>query len=134
MADNDYVVFEDSAGNEVSNDPRWLARRTLAMAGEGVSEAQVLADAERAELEELREFYRTHGVAQAPNEFNGTADVEEPDDSEDDDAENPYADVKGAALVALAKERNVNLKREDGSKLKAGEVRAALAEQDVSNA
>jgi len=129
MADNDYVVFEDSVGNEVSNDPRWLARRTLAMAGEGVSEAQVLADAERAELEELREFYRTHGVAQAPNEFNGTADVEEPED-DDDDAENPYADVKGKELSALARERNITIVKG----MKAGDVRNALAAQDVANA
>jgi len=116
----DYVVFEDSQGNEISNDPRWRAARTLKNSGVDV-------DAQAAELEELRAFKRAHEVAQAPNEFTGTADVEEPEDSDDDDAENPYADVKGAELAKLAKERGIDIKG-----LKAGDVRDALAAQDAA--
>jgi hypothetical protein len=116
----DYVVFEDSQGNEISNDPRWRAARTLKNSGVDV-------DAQAAELEELRAFKRAHEVAQAPNEFTGTADVEEPEDSDDDDAENPYAEVKGAELAKLAKERGIDIKG-----LKAGDVRDALAAQDAA--
>lgn len=129
MANDDYVVFEDSQGNEISNDPRWKAAKTLEAAGVEVGKSDSLTDEERAELEELREFKRTQGVAQAPNEFTGTADVEEDDD---EDEENPYADVKGAALASLAKERGIKLTAEDGTKLKAGDVRKALAAQDNS--
>jgi hypothetical protein len=134
MANDDYVVFEDSQGNEISNDPRWKAAKTLEAAGVEVGKSDSLTDAERAELEELREFKRTQGVAQAPNEFNGTADVEEQEEDDDDDEENPYAEVKGAALATLAKERGIKLTAEDGTKLKAGQVRAALADQDLGAA
>jgi len=120
MAQEEYVVFEDSQGNEISNDPRWRAARTLKNSGVDV-------DAQAAELEELRAFKRAHEVAQAPNEFTGTADVEEPEDSDDDDAENPYAEVKGAELAKLAKERGIDIKG-----LKAGDVRDALAAQDAA--
>jgi hypothetical protein len=132
MANDDYVVFEDPQGNEISNDPRWRAERTLREAGVEVNSG--LSDAERAELEELRAFKAAQGVAQAPNEFTGTADVEEPEDGDDDDAENPYAEVKGAALANLAKERGIKLTDEEGNKLKAGQVREALAAQDLGNA
>lgn len=118
MAQEEYVVFEDSQGNEISNDPRWRAARTLKNSGVDV-------DAQAAELEELRAFKRAHEVAQAPNEFTGTADVEEPEDDDDDD-ESPYADVKGADLSKLAKERGITIVKG----MKAGDVRNALAAQD----
>lgn len=121
----DYVLFEDSQGNTVSNDPRWKAAQTLKASGVDVD--QVARDA--AELEELRAFKRAHEVAQAPNEFTGTADVEEPED-DDDDAENPYADVKGKDLSALAKERGITIEKG----MRAGDVRNALAAQDLGKA
>jgi hypothetical protein len=122
----DYVLFEDSVGNVVSNDPRWKAAQTLKASGVDVD--QVSRDA--AELEELRAFKRAHEVAQAPNEFTGTADVEEPEDDEDDDAENPYADVKGKDLSALARERGIEVVKG----MRAGDVRQALAAQDLGKA
>ncbi len=39
MAKNDYVTFLNSAGEEISNDPRWLAEKTLREAGVGVGAA-----------------------------------------------------------------------------------------------
>lgn len=35
---NDYVTFLNSAGEEISNDPRWLAEKTLREAGVGQAE------------------------------------------------------------------------------------------------
>lgn len=51
---------------------------------------------------------------------------------DDDESTGDYSEVKGEALVALAKEREISLKREDGTKLKAGEVREALVAQDAA--
>lgn len=125
MTDSEeYVVFQDSAGNEVSNDPRWRAEKLL-----GIQKEQGV-DAMQAELEELRAFKAAHEVAAAPNEFMGTADVEEPDDSDDIDADNPYASVTGKDLSNLAKERGIQIVKG----MKAGDVRDALKAQDVENA
>lgn len=126
MADSkDYVVFEDSAGNEVSNDPRWKAEKLL-----GIQKEQGV-DALQAELEELREFKRAHDVAQAPNQLTGEGpDEEEPDDTDAPDAENPYASVTGKDLTSLARDRGITIVKG----MKAGDVRNALAAQDLGKA
>lgn len=46
----------------------------------------------------------------------------------------PYSDITGKDLAALAKDREISLKHEDGSKLSAAEVRAALVAQDEAKA
>lgn len=133
-----YVVFENSAGEEISNDPRWHAERILGLNQDaGVDEAARLAEEERRELEELREFKRTHGVAQAPQDPSFTGDADDDDDPDEDDDETeapgPYDEVKGKDLSALAKERGIEL-TVDGKKLTAPEVRNALAAQDLGRA
>lgn len=124
MADNeDIVTFQNSLGETISNDPRWHARQTLSRQ-EGVD-----VDALQAELEELRAFK----AANLPNQPGAVGSVvTSGNDEEDDetDGEGPYDSVKGAELGNLAKERGIKLTHEDGSKLKAGEVRAALVAQD----
>jgi len=131
--DKGYVLFEDSEGNVISNDPRWRAEQVLA--AEGVDIDQLEAD--RRELEELREFKRTHGVAQAPQDpaFTGESEDDDEDDEEDEEATTPgpYDSVKGKDLSALAKERGIEL-TVDGHKLTAPEVRNALAAQDLGRA
>lgn len=126
MADStEYVVFEDSAGNEVSNDPRWRAEKLL-----GLQKEQGV-DPRDAELEELRAFKAAHDVAQAPNSLTGEGpDEEEPDDTDAPDEENPYASVTGKDLSSLARDRGIKIEKG----MKAGDVRNALAAQDLGNA
>lgn len=107
------VVFELPDGTEVSNDPRWHARRTLAAEGVDV-------DAMQAKIAEL----------QAQIEAANAAKDEDIEDT-DEDAAGDYADVKGKDLVNLAKERNIELTVE-GKKLTAGQVREALRAQDAA--
>jgi len=59
--------------------------------------------------------------------------TEEDDDLDDEDEPTgDYSDVKGKDLTALAKERSISLKNEDGTAKKAGEVRAELIAQDAA--
>lgn len=113
MTNKDYVVFEDSNGNEISNDPRWQAERVLKQQG-GVD-----VDAQQAELEELRAFKAAHEVSEPPNALENAQD---------------YSAITGDDLAKLAKERGIELTKDDGTKMKAGEVREALAAQDAANA
>jgi len=112
----DRVTFLDADGEEISNDPRWLAEKVLADAGVETSGPTALEQDQAAEIERLK-------AALAAAE--GNQQIEDDDDSQGD-----YSEVKGQALVDLAKERGIALKREDGSSLKAGEVREALVAQD----
>lgn len=124
MAKNDYVTFLDANGDEISNDPRWLAERTLRQAGvespsDNSAELQEEIAKKDAEIEALRAQL---AAAQVQDEI---------DDEDDAPASGAaYADVKGPELVKLAKERGIKLTNEDGSKKKADEVRAELASQD----
>ncbi len=122
-----YVTFEDSEGNEISNDPRWKARKVLDAAGETAETVDVTAyEAKIAELEAQLAAARTvqHGV-----------DEDEDLGSDDEDADKPrdYKELTGKALGSYAKERGIALKDEDGKALSAGDVRAALIAQDNEN-
>ena len=120
MADKDYVVFEDSSGNVISNDPRWHAERTLKQGGVDVNSLQD----ENAELR--RQLAELQAAQVADNSAEATGGLEEEDDN---DEAAPYADVKGADLGKLARERGIDTKGK-----KAGEVRAELAAQDAAKA
>lgn len=119
------VTFLSATGETISNDPVWLAERTLREAG--VEDTTNNSDELREELEakdrELEALRAKLAAVEAQEEL----------EDEDEDESKDYADVKGKALVDLAKERGISLKHEDGSALKAGEVRAALAAQDQAN-
>lgn len=126
MADNtdeDIVTFEDSEGNEISNDPRWHARRILGENPHGVDNTELAAENERlrAQLAALNS---------TPNEDDEVDD----DDEEDEDTPRDYTDLTGPALAKYAKERGITTKREDGSKKTVGDVRAELIELDKANA
>lgn len=102
MSENtDYqpVVFENSQGEEVSNDPVWLAKKTL------------------------EKYGAQQGVAFGSTRPQRAADYDEVliDTSK-------YDGLKGPELVALAKERGVDI---TGLK-KVGEVREALATADLA--
>lgn len=120
--EDEVVVFLDSQGNEISNDPRWYARKQLKSEGVDIEALQ-------AELATLRaQLGSQGGQPVSPQEL-----VSNDEDIEDEESEGDYSDVKGSALVKLAKERGIELSVE-GKKLTASEVRKALAAQDAENA
>lgn len=100
------VVFEDSRGNIISNDPNYKAFEQLRSAG-------LLPNAE--------DDTRSHGVDDSDDEV---------ETGDNEPGVEDYTSVKGKDLAELAQERGINLKNEDGSAKKAGEVREALMEQD----
>ena len=112
MANSDYepVVFLDADGNEISNDPVWHARNTLAAAG--VDESAVDNSNLQAEIEALK-------AALAAQE---TLDEDENGKDDGDD----YDKLDGKGLKALAKERNVDIK----GMTKVSQVREALRAAD----
>lgn len=118
---NDEVVFLDADGNEISNDPRFLARKTLEAAGVDTNSAG--DDELKAENARLQ--------AQIAELLAGAGKSEDLED--DGEAEGDYSDVKGKDLVNLAKDRGIELTVE-GKKLTAPEVRAALVAQDKAQA
>jgi hypothetical protein len=118
---NDEVVFLDADGNEISNDPRFLARKTLEAAG---------VDTNSAGDEELK-AENARLQAQIAELLAGAGKSEDLED--DGEAEGDYSDVKGKDLVNLAKDRGIELTVE-GKKLTAPEVRAALVAQDKAQA
>jgi hypothetical protein len=138
--DYEPVVFEDSRGNIISNDPVFLARQTLAAAG-------LADDAPKAQP---KKAVKKPAVAPTP-EPEAIADEEElSDDETDDEAEadeeveeeveedeeaeevevRDYSELAGPELKALATQRGVDT---TGMK-KASEVRAALIEADALEA
>lgn len=119
MANSDYepVVFLDAEGNEISNDPVWHARNTLAAAGVDESTVddsglQETIDAKDAEIEALK-------AALAAKET-----LDEDEDNKDDGDD--YDKLGGKELQALAKERGVDIK----GLRKVSEVRGALRAAD----
>lgn len=117
------VVFLNAAGEEISNDPRWLARKTLEQAGESDN----AKDARIAELE--AKIAELEAAKTASTDESGG--VEEDDNP---DQENPYASVKGDDLKVLAKDRGISLRNDDGTTKRASQVRDELAAQDIAKA
>ncbi len=121
MAENDtedpIVVFELPDGTEVSNDPRWLAQRTLKRAGiAGDSNDSAELKAKIAELE-----------AKLAEATKSDEDDDEDDSNEDGDE---YDALKGADLKKLAADRNVDI----SGMTKVGQVRDALRAADKAAA
>lgn len=121
--ENDYVTFEDSEGNEISNDPRWKARKVLEAAGE--TPQSVDTSEYEAKIAELQAQLEAAQAAQGVEE-----DEDLGNDDEDEDQPRDYKELTGKALGSYAKERGISLKTEDGEALKAAEVREALIAQD----
>lgn len=121
-SNDDIVTFQNSLGETISNDPRWYARKTLAADGVDVDTLQAENEALRAQLAALS--------AAQPGAVGQVIDAGDDEEDDENDGTGPYDSVTGPALGKLAKERGIELKHEDGTKLKAGEVRAALVAQD----
>ena len=106
------VIFEDSAGNIISNDPIYLAQKTLEAAGVSFENSQPneLADAAK---------------QAAKTEETPAETVEE---SLDDDGNRDYDELDGKGLMSLASERGVDI---TGLK-KVAQVREALIADDTA--
>ena len=121
------VVFEDSQGNEISNDPVWLARKRLADAGVEPSSTnsahlQDELDEKNAEIEALKAQLQAKQA-----EEDALEDDEAPDEVKDEAGNRTYAELDSKGLKALAGERNVDIA---GLKT-VGQVRAALVDADA---
>lgn len=113
--ESEVVTFEDSQGNEISNDPRWLAKQTLTEAGEDV-------DALKARIAELEAAQR---LAEPPRDFTEPEPTLEDEEGAADEPDE-YDSMSGAELKALAAEREVDIK----GLTKVGQVRDALRAAD----
>lgn len=117
----DYVTFENSLGEEISNDPRWHAERVLADAGVEGEKDQRIAELEAA----LREATGSSEVRSADD-----AEMEGDDDTPDVDpatGTRTYKELDSKALKALAAEREVDIT----GLTKVGQVRQALVDADA---
>lgn len=113
MAEYQPVVFENSEGTEISNDPNWLAMKQLENAGISFAGSQPNV------LE-----------AQLQAAANAGADDDEELGEDDDDETVDYTKMNGKQLKAVAAERGVDIK---GIKT-VGELRAALVADDEAKA
>lgn len=111
---SDIVTFLNAAGEEISNDPRWHAQRTLEAAGmQTPTGSSALVDENatlRARIAEL-EAAQKQGVEDEDSD---------PEDKDDSDVDDEYSKMSGKELKAYAKENDIDIK---GLKT-VGEVRA----------
>ena len=119
---NDSIVtFTNSRGEEISNDPRWHAQKTLQAAGMSPQPVAVSSQLV-AENESLKARIAALEAAAA------SQGVEDEDDDEDDDNENEVEDqfqtMTGKELKTYAKENGIDI----SGLTKVGEVRARLRE------
>jgi hypothetical protein len=119
--DEDFVTFLNSAGETISNDPRYLAKKYLEEHGETEDNSEELEalrlqnEAKDAELESLRAQLAAAQATPAGVDD----DAEEEDDADDEDE---FSTMNGKELKAYAKENNVSI----AGMTKVGEVRTAL--------
>ena len=121
MAEEKYepVVFLDSAGNEISNDPVWHAQKTLRAAG--VSFEQSQPDAQARLLEQQNA---------ATDDDDEDLPESEPEAQLDDDGKRTYKELKSPELKSLAASRGVDIT----SAKTVGDVRKALIAADTAAA
>lgn len=126
MADYKPVVFENSLGEEISNDPNYLAMKQLQQAGISFAGSQP-TDLQAG-------LAAAQGEQESPNASSLSDDPDsEVEDSEDDEPRD-YTDLKGKALGAYAKERGLSLKDDDGNAKTVGAIREELIELDKAQA
>lgn len=112
------VVFFDSEGNEISNSPTWLAKKTLEAAGIAFAQSQP-ADLQAALVAQ------SAPAAVAHNDDDETLDDETPEDT-DDAGNRTYKELVKGELASFAKSRGVEVKGRT-----AREVRDDLIAQDT---
>lgn len=120
IKDEDFVTFLNSAGEIISNDPRYKAKKLLAEAGDTADDGE-LRDALSASEQENQSLREQLAALQA-QAASGVEDLGE-DDGEDED-EDDFSTMNGKELQAYAKENGHDIK---GLKT-VGEVRARLRE------
>lgn len=120
--DDEVVTFLNSAGEEISNDPRWHARRIL---GEQTNQADNEKDDIIARLKAQLAQMQAQGLAPKDDddELDGSAGPEV-----DENGHRTYNDLKGADLLAeFNKREGLTVERKT-----AGNVRAALIADDAA--
>ena len=122
MAKHEPVLFENSLGETISNDPFWLAEQLLAN-----SDQAGVEDDKDARIAELEAQLAATAPATPP-----TDDDEVEDDEDDEDKPRDYKELTGKPLANYAKERGLVLKNEDGTNKKVSEVRAELIALDAA--
>lgn len=127
MSDYTPVIFENSLGETVSNDPVYLAQKTLE--AQGITFKQSQPDALQASLVSAASGQESPTAPSTPDDPD--ADIE---DSEDNDEPRDYTDLSGKTLAAYAKERGLTLKNEDGTTKKVGAIRTELMKLDADAA
>ena len=125
MAENEEkyqpVVFLDSAGNEISNDPVWHAQKTLRAAGVSFENSQ--PDAQARQLE-------AQNAATEDDDEDLESEASEPEPAVDADGKRTYKELKAPELKSLANTRGVDIA---GAKT-VGDVRKALIAADAAEA
>lgn len=110
------VVFLDSEGNEISNDPVWHAKRTIEARGGAVTFADSQPEALAAELKKQA----------ADDDALGDDDESGKDQDLDEAGHRTYKELDAKALKAEADAREIDR----SGFTKVGELRAALIEAD----
>lgn len=131
MAKNksDIVTFLNSHGEEVSNDPRWHAQRTLEAAGlDNSSQVEELHEELNAKTEQLLD--KDNEIAELMRqlaEAKASQGVGEEEEEESDTAEDPFSTMNGTELQTFAKENNISIKGLTKVKEVREAIRAAVA-------
>lgn len=113
MANYEPVVFEDSQGNVISNDPVFLAQRTLRAAGITLEDQSP----------------KTQSATTSSDDSSESIE-ETSEEDRDESGARTYKELKGGDLKAYANERGVDI---TGMKT-VGEVREALRKADADEA
>lgn len=129
MAKNksDMVTFLNSAGEEVSNDPRWHAQRTLEAAGlDNSNEVEELHDELNAKTEALLDKdVQIEELLRQLAEAKASKGVEEEDET--DTTEDQFSTMNGTELQTFAKENNISIAGLKKVKEVREAIRAAVA-------
>lgn len=118
MSDSQHkpVVFENSLGEEISNDPVWHAQKTLAAYGQPFAGSQPAA------------LQRTLEQAAAPTEDDEEIDSDDKEAPVDADGIRTYKELNQTQLKAEAKERELDI----SSAKKVGDIRDILRQADIA--
>ena len=121
MAETKYepVVFLDSAGNEISNDPVWHAQKVMREAG---------VSFENSQPEQAQRLLEQQNAA--TDDDDEDLPESEPEAQLDDDGKRTYKELKSPELKSLAASRGVDIT----SAKTVGDVRKALIAADTAAA
>lgn len=107
------ITFLSADGEEISNDPVWHARKTLALYGQPFNGSQ--PEEQGARLKRI-----------AANDDDNLGEDDDTEEAKDDDGNRTYAELDAKAVKKEAVDRGVDIK----GLTKVGQVRAALIAAD----